>query len=359
MIRFLIIISLFPLFLSAQLPTDTTKKIRVLPVPVLFRTPETGWAYGFSVNANFKTTFHSDSLTRISTVTLLAIFSQRQQNVQGIDATIYFPKEKYILYFQSAHTYFPDKFWGIGPLTQNKAEEKYSYEQLYITPHIKRKFSKNLFFGLLADYQQVFKVSYLPDGVFDSTNFIGKSPYQTFGMGATASYDTRNSTFWPTKGVFAQTQFTSYNKELASTYSFNKWMTELRVFIPLFKGHILAGQLYNLSTFGDTPFRSMASFGGQGNMRGFYQGRYRDNSMYSAIIEYRAHIIWRLSACAFGGVGDVYQNFSKINASTLKCSFGGGLRLSLLEKEKYHLRFDYGYSDKYNQAFYFTIGECF
>ena len=358
-IKLFIIVFCFPLLLSAQLRIDTTKRVNYLAIPVLFRTPETGWAFGLSTQANFKTTHRNDSLTRTSVITALAIFSERQQNIQGVDATFYFPKEKYIFYFQSSHSYFPDNFWGIGQVTKNEDGEKYVFEQFNIAPHLKRKFSKGLFFGLIADYQNVFKVRYLEGGLFDSLHFLGKTNYNVTGIGASASYDTRNSTFWPTKGMFFQTQFTTYNKELASSYSFNKWMTELRVFVPLFKGHILAGQLYNYSTFGETPFRSMAALGGQGNLRGFYQGRYRDKSMYSAILEYRAHIIWRLSACAFGGVGDVYNEFKNINSSTLKYSFGGGLRLSILEKEKLNLRLDYGYSDSYNNGFYFTIGECF
>lgn len=357
--KLIILLTLVPIVLSAQFVLDTSKRVNFLAVPILFRTPETGWAYGVSANTNFRTSSKHDSLTRISTITAMAIFSQRQQNIQGINATIYFPKEKYIFYFQSAHTYFPDKFWGIGSGSRNEYEEKYTYEQLFITPHLKRKFAKRMFFGLTGDYQNVFKVSYIPNQIFDTTNFMGKSPYQILGFGLTASYDSRNYTFWPTKGVFGQTQFTSYNKEFASDYSFNKWMTEFRFFIPLYKRHILAGQLYNLTNFGTAPFKSMASLGGQDNMRGFYQGRYRDNSRYSFIMEYRAHLIWRLSGVAFGGLGDVYQNFNTIDVSTIKCSFGGGLRLSLTEGEKYHLRFDYGYSDKYNQAFYFTIGECF
>lgn len=357
--KLIIVLVLAPLFLSAQFVLDTSKRVNFLAVPILFRTPETGWAYGLSANTNFKTTFKNDSLTRISTVTAMAVFSQRQQNIQGINATIYFPKETYILYFQSAHTYFPDKFWGIGSFTRNDYEEKYTYEQLFITPHLKRKLAKRLFLGLSVDFQKIFKVSYIPNQIFDTTDFEGKSPYHIFGYGLTASYDTRNYTFWPTKGIFAQTHFTTYNKGFVSDYSFNRWMTEFRFFIPLLKGHILAGQLYNLTNFGSTPFKSMASLGGQDNMRGFYQGRYRDNSRYSVILEYRAHLIWRLSAVAFGGVGDVYHDMNAVDVSTVKHSFGGGLRLSLTDTEKYHLRFDCGYSDKYNQAFYFTIGECF
>ncbi len=330
-----------------------------LAVPTIFKTPETGWAYGATGAVYFKTTSKKDSLTRVSVVQALGIFSQRQQNIQSIDAIIYFPKEKYILYFNTTHSYFPDKFWGIGQYSKNEEVEKYAFENFNLTAHIKRKFAKHVFFGVLEDFQNIFKIRYPEGGLMDATPFYGKTNYNVFGLGFTASYDTRNSTFWPTKGVFVQTQFTTYNKGFVSDYSFNRWMAEVRLFKKVFKKHILACQLYNYYTIGNTPYRSLAALGGANSLRGFYQGRYRDNSMYSVIGEYRAPLFWRISACVFGGFGDVYNKPKNINTGSIKYSFGGGLRLSILEKEKLNLRVDYGYSDNYNKGFYFTIGECF
>ncbi len=358
-IKSFIILIFFPAIVFAQFRIDTTRKVNFLAIPILFKTPETGWAYGLSASANFKTSHRNDTLTRTSVITVLGIFSQRQQNIQGLDATIYFPKEKYILYFNSSHSYFPDNFWGLGQYSKNEDVERYVFEQLVINPHIKRKFFRHNFFGVLADYQNIFKIQYIEGGLMDSLSFYGKTNYNITGLGLTASYDTRNSAFWPTKGLFLQTQFTTYNKELASTYSFNKWTAEVRLFKKVFKKQIIACQLYNYFTFGETPYRSMAALGGAGNLRGFYQGRFRDKSMYSAIVEYRAHIYWKISACVFGGVGDVYNQPKNINISSMKGSFGGGLRLTILEKDQLNLRFDYGYSDSYNHGFYFTVGECF
>lgn len=357
--KILILIFYFPALVNAQFRIDTAKRVNYLAIPILFKTPETGWAYGLSTSVNFKTSHKYDTLTRTSVITVLGIFSQREQNIQGVDATIYFPKEKYILYMSTAHSYFPDNFWGLGQYSKDADIERYVFEQVAVNPHIKRKFFKHVFFGVLADYQNIFKIQYIENGLMDNLSFYGKTNYNILGLGLTASYDTRNSTFWPTKGVFLQTQLTTYNKEFASTYSFNKWTAEVRLFKKIFKRHVIACQLYNYLTFGETPYRSMAALGGSGNLRGFYQGRYRDNSMYSAIIEYRAPIFWKISACVFGGVGDVYNQPKNSNVSSIKGSFGGGLRLSIIEKDKLNLRIDYGYSDNYNKGFYFTIGECF
>ncbi len=358
-LKIIIFIFVFPIVVSAQLFTDTSRSVHYLVIPTLFRTPETGWAYGLSGSISFKISSKNDSLTRISTVQAIGIFSQREQNIQSIDATIYFPKEKYIFYFNSTHSYFPDKFWGIGQSSKDEDAEKYVFENLNISSHIKKKFTRNLFFGLLEDYQNIFKIKYREGGLMDSNMFYGKTIYQVFGLGASVSYDSRNSTFWPTKGMFLQTQLTSYNKGFINDYSFYKWTVEGRIFKKIIRNHILALQIYNYATIGNTPFRSMATLGGAGNLRGFYQGRYRDNCMYSVIGEYRAPLFWRLSAVLFGGLGNVYNNIQSVNFGSVKHSFGGGLRLAILPKEKLNLRIDYGYFDKYNNGFYFTIGECF
>lgn len=355
----LIFVLSFTISTYAQFKLDTTKKVNFLAVPILFRTPETGWAYGLSSSASFKTSFKADSLTRTSVIQLMGIFSQRQQNIQAIDATIYFPKENYILYFQSSHSYFPDNLWGIGQNTTNDARERFATQQFYLTPHLKKRVWKRLFTGAIIDYQNLIKINYQTNGVFEKDVVFGRNPYQILGLGLSLSYDTRNVAFWPTKGVFFQTQGVTYNSEIASDYDFNKWMMEFRFFKSLAKNHIVAGQIHHLYNDGDVPFRSLSSFGGANQMRGFYQGRFKDKSMYSLIIEYRPCLFWKLSACVFAGAGNVYSQFNQIDLNQLKYSFGGGLRMAILENEKLHLRIDYGYSDAYNQGFYFTIGECF
>ena len=279
--------------------------------------------------------------------------------MQALDATIYFPKEKQVLYFQVSHSYFPDKYWGTGQCTKNKDGERYVFEQYYIAPHVKYKVAKNIFIGLLAEYQNVYHINYIRGGVFDRSSMFGKNSYDDFGVGVSFSYDTRNNAFWPSKGIFIQTQFTNYDTKFFSSYSFIKSVNEIRYFKKTIFNQIFAIQLYNYTTIGNTPLRSLAAFGGTNNLRGFYQGRYRDNSMYSIIGEYRIPIYNRFSVCTFAGLGDVYTKINEVNASSIKYSFGGGVRYSIVPKDKLNIRVDYGYSSHYNRGLYFTIGECF
>ncbi|MBC7695135.1 MAG: BamA/TamA family outer membrane protein [Burkholderiales bacterium] len=344
---------------NAQLKQDTNKRVQYLLIPVLFKTPETGLAYGLSGSISFKTTHKHDPLTRTSVIQTIGFFTTRRQNLQAIDGSIYFPKEKYILLFQISHSYFPDRFWGIGPSTNDLRGERYVYEQEYFYPHIKRKIRKHLFAGAQYEFQNVNHIAYLKAGRFDSAAFYGKQPYKVSGLGVSLSYDTRNLSFWPDRGVYLQTLSTIFRKELLSDYNVLKWITDLRYFKKIYKNHILAMQIYNYSTYGQTPLRELASFGGSNNMRGFYQGRYRDNNMISFITEYRLHIKGRFSACAFGGIGNVYNTYKDLLKTNPKYSYGAGVRLALLQKEKLNIRVDYGYSSRYNQGLYVTVGECF
>lgn len=211
----------------------------------------------------------------------------------------------------------------------------------------------------MYEYQNVFKINHNTGSVFDTTTFNGKSPYQISGAGLSFSYDTRNKAFWPTKGIFIQSYLNSYNKLLGSDYNFNKWIIDIRWYKNLFLNHILALQFYNYSTFGNTPMRNLAVIGGQDNLRGFYRGRFRDENAATLIAEFRAPVFWKIGVCVFGGLGNVYSSKYPMMTNDLLYSFGGGLRLTILERDKLNLRVDYGYYSKYNSGFYFTIGESF
>lgn len=343
----------------SQWMPDTLKRVRYLVVPILFKTPEVGFGIGASGSATFKLGKLSDTLTRLSTVQALGFFTTRYQNVQALDATLNFPEQNYIFVSRNSHSYFPDNFWGIGPTTNDNSWERYTYEHIHFSNHLKKRFAKQLFVGMLAEYQNVFRIISIPNGIFDNSSFEGKNKYQSFGLGGSLGYDSRDNPFWPEKGVFLNSQLSSYNKGVLSDYSYIKWHSDLRYFKKIADGHILAFQLMNYQTFGDTPLRDLAALGGADNLRGFYQGRYRAKNLITFISEYRARIYKRLSACFFGGLGNIYQSKNELLSRYTKFSFGAGLRYALLKKEKIHVRLDYGYSNKFNNGIYFTIGECF
>jgi hypothetical protein len=337
---------------------DSLKKAHIILLPAIFSSPEVGLAVGAASAISFKTSDPNDALTRASSIQLLGIYTTKGQNTEAVDATIYFPKEHFIYFNEISHSYFPDKFWGLGPNTKDDSKDSYTYEQFYFFPRLSRKLRKNLFAGLLYEYQNVFKVDYKKGGTFDSTSFYGKSRYQVSGLGFSVTYDSRNVSFSPSKGFLIESLVDGFNRSIGSNYNFVKWTVDIRSFFKLVRNTVLATQLYNYSTFGKTPLRDQAMLGGASNMRGIYDGRFRDYNSISLIMELRIPVYKRFSICTFGDVGNVYKKGRDLN-SPLKYSYGGGLRIALLKKEKINLRLDYGYYSKKNQGFYLNIGECF
>ena len=357
--RISIIFILLSSLLKAQFRQDTSKNFNFLILPALFRTPETGWGYGGTTSATFKTTNRKDTLTRTSSVNAAAIFTERGQNFQFIDANIYFPNEKYILYSYVGHFFFPEFYWGIGPKTKDEWQERYESELFAVSFHLKKQLFERVFMGLMYDYQNVYRINYIENGIFDTTVVFGKQPYQNSGLGLSLSYDTRNHAFWPTNGIFVNSLLHRFNPGIGSTYDFSTWSIDIRYYQKALLDHILAFQFYNYSTFGDSPMRNLARFGGQDNIRGFYQGRLRDKNMATLIAEYRAPLYWRIGLVAFGGIGNVYSDNNPFVKNEVHYSFGGGIRLTMLKKDKLNVRIDYGYYSKYNSGLYFTLGESF
>lgn len=94
-------------------------------------------------------------------------------------------------------------------------------------------------------------------------------------------------------------------------------------------------------------------------MRGYYQGRYRDNNMAVIQAEYRIPLFWRFGAVAFGDIGNVAPAPGQLNFTDLKYSYGGGLRVAMNKAEKLNLRGDFGINAKGTGGFYLQLGEAF
>jgi outer membrane protein assembly factor BamA len=326
--------------------------------PVLARSIETGWSIGAasSVTFHFKDKEHA---ARTSNIQGISIYSSHRQFIAAINGSIYFPSEKFIINQQLSYSYFPDKFWGLGKNAPDSNEENYSYHQYYIYLHPQLLLSKNLFLGIVYEYQNVADVKYDSGKLFDKENILGRMGYHASGLGLSVTYDTRNNAFSPDHGALLQFYFNHFAPAFASDYTYTNFVVDIRKFISLYGQQVLAFQAYGFFNVGEVPLRSLASLGGANEMRGYYAGRFRDKNMYVLQSEYRTPLFWRLGAVAFGDVGNVADNLSGINFKDVKYSAGLGLRFALNKAEKLNLRIDYGIGSDRNNGFYVQLGEAF
>ncbi|BAV09083.1 outer membrane protein [Filimonas lacunae] len=339
---------------STALPTN-----KFLAFPVVARSVETGWMFG-GVGVSIFRVNKKDTVSRASSIQALALYSLNKQLLTVINGTIYLPGEKYILNHQFSYSYFPDKFWGMGPHTRDSFVEPYQFKQYYVFLHGMRKVSRGLFVGGVYELQRVMDMQYKHNGLFDKEQVAGRTGYLISGVGGSFTYDNRNDAFAPSKGTFLQFTGKYYNPLFGSDFTYWNVIQDVRQYIPVNKKNVLALQLYNFMNMGrEVPIRSLAALGGSSIMRGYYSGRYRDKQLLAFQAEWRMQVYKRIGVVAFGGTGDVASKTMNYDFKDLKYAYGGGLRFALSNKERLNLRLDYGFTNKHDQGFYLQLGEAF
>jgi hypothetical protein len=102
----------------------------------------------------------------------------------------------------------------------------------------------------------------------------------------------------------------------------------------------------------------MSLLGGGKRMRGYYEGRYRDQNVGLLQSELRLDVYKRLGAVVFGSVGVLGSDESLLRLHEPKGAYGAGLRFSLTKRDRLNLRVDYGLA-RQSSGFYLTVGEAF
>ncbi len=344
----------------AQLPVkDSAPAKQILIFPVISRSIETDWSFGIASSATFHLS-KLDTVTRTSNMQGLILYSLKKQFVAAINGTEYFKKEHFILNEQISYSNFPDDFWGIGKNAPDSAQEGYTFRQYYVYLHLLRHLGRKCFVGLLYEMQKLLEVQYEHNGIFDKQNVAGRNPYLISGLGLSFTYDTRTEAFSPDKGTFAQFYFNHFGTATGSDYGYTNVVVDVRKFYPAYKNQVLALQGYFFGNIGsEVPLRSLASFGGNNSMRGFYDGRYRDKNQLVFQGEYRIPVYHKWGAVVFGSTGNVGSTFTDFTLTDLKYSYGAGIRYAISKSEKLNLRLDYGIGQGNNHGLYLQLGEAF
>jgi len=272
----------------------------------------------------------------------------------GIKGNTIFPHEKYRidvnLYFFS----FPSKYWGIGYENGRKNDDYTNYDRKEVQVKIDalRKIAPKTFIGLTGMFRHVNGKN------FDDIQFLDgeKHNISTFGGGIILSYDSRDFIPNPYKGSYAQIEQKFFPKFLGNSYSFRRTEFTFRQYNKLWKGAILAYDLEGIFNYGNPPWSMMALLGGSYQMRGYYEGQYRDNNMITSQLELRQKIYNRHGIVFWGGAGNVFPKFRKFNWSHTLPSYGFGYRWEF--KNRVNVRLDYGIG-KDQSSFYFSINEAF
>jgi hypothetical protein len=250
-----------------------------------------------------------------------------------------FMTPSFALSINARYALFPDRFYGVGPRTGDGGEsftprtfEIVVTPEFYVVPGKLRA-------GPKVHLRLEDIVTFEPGGLLASRAVPGVDGYSAAGLGASVTWDTRESQFFPRAGSYLEIWYVFYPGAFGRHRDFGRAALDASRFLPLGGDHVLALNASLAATHGEVPFTLLASIGGVRPLRGYLDGRYRDRLSYGAQLEYRFPVVWRLRGVLFGGIGDVAPRLGALGLASVRAAGGGGLRFRLTD-DGVHLRLD-------------------
>jgi outer membrane protein assembly factor BamA len=226
-------------------------------------------------------------------------------------------------------------------------------------------------FAVLQVQRNLFKRIYLgPTGTFNKTTTTygvpgasGNDSASTStlnNIGYVISNDTRDHVQYPTRGMFLNFKNQFYRDWVGSDYKFEKYTVTYNQFFKLSKSNerqVLAMRASLNIAAGNVPFEGQTVVGSE-DIRGYSQGKYRNDQVYALQAEYRWNFYKRWGMVAFAGVASAVEKIGDIPDNDLLPGIGAGLRFKMLPTEKINIGID-GAVGKGDYSITFRIGEAF
>ena len=307
--------------------------------PIISYAPETDLGLG-AFGVHFFRLGNAPVESRASSLAVVALYTTKGQFIGELIPEFYWNDERWHLWTKFEYRHYPNALWGVGNGLPESNEEWYLESGPRWRIWLRSMLLYSLYLQLRIDGQRM-KISRTEPGrLLQSGAVPGHRGGNTTGLGLTLGWDSRDHPQAPRRGGFHEISIMSWSRALGSRYSFSRFYLNLRQYFPLFDTHALALQVNGEFLTEEPPFYRMALLGGQCLLRGYFEGRYRDNDLIAGQAEYRLPLFWRISAVLFAAAGDVSDRLHNWSLRKLKWAAGGGLRLMLNQDEKLNLRID-------------------
>lgn len=314
------------------------RKVDMSIVATPFYGRETSFGIGSMATGLYRID-RSDSIAEPSNFSGFASVSLTGFYSVGITGNNNFKGARSRLQYSASFANKPLDLWGFDFETCDTASvSSFTRRSVVVSADYSYRIARRLFVGGAV------KFSYMSARRVGNMSFFGsrRLKYTFTGVGLLLQYDSRNSTLMPDSGVLLMIRETVFPRYFSS-YNRTLWQTAVTAdfFASLWRGCILAADIYAVFNSSDMPWPLREELGGISRMRGYYAGRYRDNDIVSAQLELRQGIIHRLGCAAWVGCGSVFSKPSEFSLRNLLPTYGVGIRWEF--KHRVNLRVDYGF----------------
>lgn len=335
---------------------EEVKNFTVTAYPVLFFLPETRWGAGGASVVTFRLPGEGSN-TRPSSFNGGVAYTQNKQLLFFFPYNLYKNNNDLKVIGELGYYIYFYNHYGIGNESNVEDQEIYDVKYPRIHTSVLQRFG-NFYLGIKTRYDNYDITEVKQEGILTTDQWALQGGGQIFTYGPLVQYDTKDYQFHPTKGWLAETGLITTKRGIFSDATFTKFHLDAAYYKSIKNDHIIASQVYFGHIWGDVPFSELFYFGSSKRGRGFADRRFKDRSFLAVQSEYRFPI-WRwLGGVAFGSTSAVGGGVSDLADNRFRWTGGGGLRITLNEKDRVRLRLDYAFSEE-GTNFYFTANNAF
>ncbi|QZE12940.1 hypothetical protein K4L44_10100 [Halosquirtibacter laminarini] len=252
-----------------------------------------------------------------------------------------------------------NQWYGVGVSGEAIDYSMFDSNEFLFSGAISKGFGK-VYVGLLYDIQTM-AISSIEGDLF-TPDVPGYEGGFILGIGPMIRFDGRDNVVYPHHGLYVDLRSLHYASWMGSDYEFSTLALDIRYFntFGLPQKHVFAFQSVFKNSSDNTPFYRMPVLADKNTLRGISNpNKYIDNNMWYSQVEYRRDLWWRLGAVAWVGVGNDYSNEHSAFFEDVKYVYGIGGRFQIDDKEKVHLRADFGFGPYGDSAIFLTFLEAF
>jgi hypothetical protein len=331
---------------------------KILPVPLYSYSTEAGNTFGLA-KFNLFNLSKKDTISKPSKLSEVVTFSSKGRVNASVTTELVFHENKYVVLSYFNYKKQPEYIFGIGNDVKREDVEQVQYERIKFFTTALMQVKKDFYVGVPLDIASYYNIK--PD----SNSFLSKDSVAGLhggfspGTGLAFAFDTRDNRYNPFGGAYILGIVTFHPEWLGSAYQFTKFELDVRKYFNPWKKHVIALQATTTAASGDVPFYELALLGGDKQMRGYYQGAYRDKVLVDGQVEYRMPV-WKIfGVTGWLGTGRVAGSYSELSFDGFKLSYGAGIRVKVDSKHNTNLRLDFGFGPDGISGTYINFAEAF
>jgi outer membrane protein assembly factor BamA len=323
----------------------------VAPIPIA--NPTLGAGLAVAAIYSFRP-FPEDGAAKPSTFAVGGFYTDSDSRAFGAGLKGSYAADRWRLKLAGAVVDLNYNLYGNGGLASTRLKVHQSGSGGLV--EVQRAVARELFVGL---WLALGETKFVPrDGATPSPGIpVNEFDARVATIGLHLESDRRDSQYYPTHGHRAEYRYADQAEALGSDFKYRKQTAAYNSYDRLWGG-VVASRIHLCQADGDVPFFDECLYGSAGDLRGYEVGRYHDEAMFAAQVEYRRVLSPRWGATAFVGTGQVMPDFGALGSNPALPAAGFGLRWTAAPANHINLRLDYA-NGANGDTFYIAIGEAF